>query len=1034
MKKITICSLLFLLSLMVFGQPSCTIKTFKELNEKSLRISRILMDKDGFMWFATLNGLYRFDGYQFDAFKSRPGDGSEMMSNHIKAIYESPEHGIWCLAGKSVFLFDMATYKFINVLHLLEKKHKRTFEVDKMRCMQNGTTWLICEDHTYICLQDKNPQETAAIRLRLPDEDNQSIQTDKEGRSWILTDKSTYLIEGAKVHNLRFHTKLAVNLNNSEKTLLFLKDDGKVYTYTHGRVTGLPVLPDAPIQKMRALKNGLLALWANSHLYIYNVAMHNLRDLGSIEDDQYCYEDRKGGLWLQTKDLRLVCINLNSGLRTQIIGVSDKLNMIHEDDENTVWMMTEDGQLCYLSPGSSVATPFSTLHDDMKDGMNLITDSQGDVWFHNDSEVFMLSFGHQLYQNFPLPHPSQIRCGFIDSKQRLWIGGKDDKTVMLYDRHNTLLGYLGPDGGIHSGPISFGSAVYCVTEDHAGQIWLGTKPDGLYRLRPAGNGSFEVDHFLPDPHNKFSISAANVYALCEDRQGRLWIGTYGGGINCIDNVEVKHPRFAHSGNILKGYHSDFAKNINYLLITHDSHLLMSTDDGLYIADIRTKNLRNVVFRQHRREADSEQCISSNAVRASLEDSQHRVFVCTEDGGINEIVSKNLDADKLIFKHYDSTNGFPSDVAQAIFEDKGRLWVTTRNALIEFDTHHQNQTAYNVFFRQEDFFFSEAHPTRLPSGQWLFGTMDGGILVRLPQLKAEHSLPQIALASLQVQDKPALYNINHLDKITLQPDERTLTVRFTALDYGNADNIEYAYRMGDGKHQNWTFLGKDHTLNFINLAPGTYHIEIKSTNGDGIWMSNTKAFVLYVRPTFWETPWALLLLLLLIGAGVYGIVYTYGYIKRINEQRKETLNKYLELLNTSNQQNPNLASTVQPMSDNKPAQNNQADRLSESDKKFMGEIISFTEKHLPDSDISIDDMAEHVAVSRSGLNRKLKQLTGISPGEFIKEARIKHACQLLSQSEKTINEIAFECGFADPKYFSRVFKATTNMTPTEYRNA
>lgn len=1019
---------------MTLGQPSCTINTYKELKEKSLHVSRILMDKDGFMWFATRNGLYRFDGYQFDAFKSRSGDGSEMMSNRFKAIYESEEQGLWCLVGNGAYLFDKTTYKFVNVLQQLEKQYKKTFEVDKMRCMQNGTTWLICNDHTYISLLDKHPQETAAIRLRLPKEDNQSIQTDKEGRSWIITDKSTYLVEGPVVRNMHFHAKQAFNLSDNAKTLIFLKDDGKLYTYIKGRIIRLPLKLATPIENMRPLKDGQLAIRSNQHLYIYNYGTRSLRDLGTIPDCQYCYDDNKGRLWLQSNNFSLVCININTGMKTPIIGVGEKISMMHEDTENTLWIMTDKGILYYLATGCSVAMPFNTLDYNMTDGRNFITDRQGDVWFHNDATVYMLSFTHRLYHTFPLSQPTLIRFGYVDRKQRLWIAGKTDKTVMLYDRRNTLLGYLGPDGNLHSSPISFGSAVYCITEDHAGQIWLGTKPDGLYRLRPVRNGSFEVDHYLPDPHNKRSISAANIYALCEDRRGRLWIGTFDGGLNCIENVKANQPQFVHSANGLKGYHTDFSKDINFLLLTHDNHLLVSSDEGLYIADIRTQNLQNIIFRQHKRQSDRRQSISSNYVRSTLEDSHHRIFVCTEDGGLNEIVTKNLDANELIFRHYDRTNGFPSDITQNIFEDRGLLWVTTANTLIEVDTRHECQAAYNVFFKQERFFFSEAHPTRLPSGQWLFGTMDGGILVHLSQLKAAHALPRITLASLQVHGKPALYNINHLDKITLQPDERTLTVRFTALDYGNADNIEYAYRMSDGKHQNWTFLGKDHTLNFINLAPGTYHIEIKSTNGDGIWMSNTKAFVLYVRPTFWETPWALLLLALLVGAAIYGMVYTYRYIKRINKQRKDTLNKYLELLNHSSRLSttPVQASSTEPLPQQAPSP--QQDVLSKTDKKFMSEIIAFTENHLADSDISIDDLAEHVAVSRSGLNRKLKQLTGISPGEFIKKARIKHACQLLTQSEKSINEIAFECGFSDPKYFSRVFKATTNKTPTEYRNA
>lgn len=88
----------------------------------------------------------------------------------------------------------------------------------------------------------------------------------------------------------------------------------------------------------------------------------------------------------------------------------------------------------------------------------------------------------------------------------------------------------------------------------------------------------------------------------------------------------------------------------------------------------------------------------------------------------------------------------------------------------------------------------------------------------------------------------------------------------------------------------------------------------------------------------------------------------------------------------------------------------------------------------DSSITIDDMASAVAVSRSGLHRKVKHLVGTSPMEFLREARIRKAIQMLTESSKPVSEIAYLCGFSDPKYFSKCFKASTGQTPTEYKNA
>ena len=97
-------------------------------------------------------------------------------------------------------------------------------------------------------------------------------------------------------------------------------------------------------------------------------------------------------------------------------------------------------------------------------------------------------------------------------------------------------------------------------------------------------------------------------------------------------------------------------------------------------------------------------------------------------------------------------------------------------------------------------------------------------------------------------------------------------------------------------------------------------------------------------------------------------------------------------------------------------------------------MQFIEDNISNSDASVGDMASAAATSRSGLQRKLKQAMGITPQDLLREARIKRACQLLRQTDKNVSEVAYACGFSDPKYFSRSFKQSTGMSPTEYKSA
>ena len=99
---------------------------------------------------------------------------------------------------------------------------------------------------------------------------------------------------------------------------------------------------------------------------------------------------------------------------------------------------------------------------------------------------------------------------------------------------------------------------------------------------------------------------------------------------------------------------------------------------------------------------------------------------------------------------------------------------------------------------------------------------------------------------------------------------------------------------------------------------------------------------------------------------------------------------------------------------------------------MERVMQFVEENIGNSDAGVGDMAQAAAVSRSGLQRKLKQAMGITPLDLMREARINRACQLLTQTDKNISDIAYACGFTDPKYFSRSFRQSTGLSPTEYR--
>ena len=101
--------ILFLLTVAALAQPRYKVIDFSKLNDVVTQVNRIVRDSRGMMWFATDNGLYRYDGYEFQSFKSSSGDGINMLSNNINYLYASSEGGGWCLVSKRASSIPAAT-------------------------------------------------------------------------------------------------------------------------------------------------------------------------------------------------------------------------------------------------------------------------------------------------------------------------------------------------------------------------------------------------------------------------------------------------------------------------------------------------------------------------------------------------------------------------------------------------------------------------------------------------------------------------------------------------------------------------------------------------------------------------------------------------------------------------------------------------------------------------------------------------------------------------------------------------------------
>lgn len=154
---------------------------------------------------------------------------------------------------------------------------------------------------------------------------------------------------------------------------------------------------------------------------------------------------------------------------------------------------------------------------------------------------------------------------------------------------------------------------------------------------------------------------------------------------------------------------------------------------------------------------------------------------------------------------------------------------------------------------------------------------------------------------------------------------------------------------------------------------------------------------------------------------FSATYLKTRISSLLKQRKLLQEKYLSALTTQKEYTSVDNFLSQP-------------QIIASDERFLKEAVEFIETNIDQSELTIDEFANALLMSRTVFYRKLKAVIGLTPVDFIREVRIKKAVQLIDSGEYTFSQVAYMTGFNDPKYFTKCFKKQIGMTPSEYKES
>ncbi len=826
----------------IFPQPSCNIKQYSIDDGLSHGvIMSIVQDRKGYMWMATWNGLNKFDGYIFQTFKATPGDGCTLHNNRIEYIVNGKYDWIWCRTyGYKAYLFNPDTQKFIDILESIPSQYTR---VRRINALKKGVVWLICDkgycyriDETQYKDTTCPPQQYSISNKNLKGKTIYNILQDSDTDEWILTNQGVTIVGKKKIFSsLPFRYMQEIN-----KEIWLASENGQLGKYNKqtGKVSLIPLpFSSITISTIKNIRKNLLTIGTKEHgLILYDTSKKTFKTIDirttqqTSNEIQSIYVDKHNEVWMSTPSKGVVKWNSHKDELSYLPPLPYKhadakynsFYFIFEDCNGHLWIHPKGGnlsfydrehnKLCYFHNDPHTNTPLlnTSIH-------SYFTDSQGNLWLNtSDRNLCKIDFLHIPYT---ISNWKAETRAFLQVNNQLWIASKDKK-IRIYGTNGELSGYLNANGQIVPIETTFSDQIYCMSQIKDGSIWLGSKFNGLYVLKPniTNPNKYDIYHYKNDSSDSYSLSHNDIYSIYQNSQGHIWIGCFGGGINLVKDITDKNLKFININNELKNYPSN---NLKVRCISEISNgtLIAGTTKGLVCFSSDYKFPEEIHFHTHIRNPQDASSLSNNNVINIYTTPTKETYIATLGGGINKLISKNPAPDNLVFKSYTQQSGMTSDwVLFSISDANNNLWIISENTLSKFNPDTETFDNYDRKLLKHAYYYSEAVPFIDSHGILWLGTNEGTIRFPITQLHKSEFVPPIVLTNIKIPNN-STHSSTNLSEISLKSTQRNLTIEFAALDYVDPENICYAYKL-EGLESDWNYVGKKRSASYINLPPGT----------------------------------------------------------------------------------------------------------------------------------------------------------------------------------------------------------------------
>ncbi len=580
-------------------------------------------DRNGFLWIGSQNGLARWDGYHFRIYRAEPGRAGALPDNFIQTLLTDARGTLWIgTTSGGLARYDREHDRF--VVYPVGPKGISHVSVRAIAEDGQGGVWVATEGGLDHVLPDsevvEHQRHSDADPASLPDNRVRGLLRDRHGTLWVGT--ATALVRQDKGSSRFERVALPAAPGKVPSPWTFLEDSaGRIWV---GTIRQGAYVIDSHTDGARAVQEGD----ANSTLQNVGVSSiveivpgqvwlgtlgqgivsvnaatsetrrirHDPTQPASLGDDsiQGMFRDRSGLVWV-CSDRSISRYDPGHPAMLTVFGASNRSDGISDSNvdailpmpDGRIWVGTETTGIDIIDPsigrvGALRPDPLRPETALPKDYINVFAASkESDVYVGTELGLYRVDRAARGATRVTIPQrdpTAQVWALLLDDNV-LWVGGFDGLWALHLGGAQSPLTHAEAVTGLSDQRITV------IARADPGALWVGTK-NGLNRL---DLNTHAIERILPEPANPTGLAAGYITSLLTDSRGRLWIATFGGGVNILESRDARgKPLFKRLG-IAQGLNND---NADMLLEDSRHDVWAGTDDGLAMIEEKTFAIRS----------------------------------------------------------------------------------------------------------------------------------------------------------------------------------------------------------------------------------------------------------------------------------------------------------------------------------------------------------------------------------------------------------------------------------------------------------